>query len=257
MAKWLTDKDFRDRFWARVQKGDCWEWIGSTNHDGYGNFNARQGGLIFYRAHRFSWHINKGPMPPGIDVCHKCDHPPCVNPDHLFLGTMKDNVADREAKGRGATVGASNANAKLTENQVWEILESNATTLALGKKYEVHPTVISNIRLGKKWSSLTGIKYNSTVTYPNKAAVLPQTETQMEADGETDAVALQSQKFACLLCQDKGSYGVTSTATGETRTEKCPSCSVDTRQNPEWRSKCKGCQTPIPTGAKYCGDCFI
>jgi len=163
MTRKLADKDFIDRFWARVRKstGGCWEWIGSRNQDGYGNFHARQDGLVFWRAHRFSCHINHGPIPPDMDVCHECDNPACVNPKHLWLGTMKDNVADREAKGRGATTGAKNGNAKLTENQVLEIVQSGETTIALGSKYGVHPSAITNIRLGKKWSSVTGIKYDA------------------------------------------------------------------------------------------------
>lgn len=87
------------RFWSKVDKGPgCWTWTGATQNYGYGAVTIH--GLT-RRAHRVSWELAHGPIPDGLHVCHRCDNPPCVNPDHLFLGTAQDNVDDKDAKGRG------------------------------------------------------------------------------------------------------------------------------------------------------------
>lgn len=85
----------------------CWLWSGSLGSTGYGHI--RQGDDVLH-AHRASWELFKGLLPPGLFVCHKCDVMPCVNPDHLFLGTPKDNMKDMSAKGRlRGVVGRSGA----------------------------------------------------------------------------------------------------------------------------------------------------
>lgn len=82
-------------FWSRVDKsGDCWLWTGARDGKGYG----RLGNKV---ASRLSWELSHGPIPRGKLVCHKCDNPPCVRPDHLFLGSPADNFYDMVAKGRG------------------------------------------------------------------------------------------------------------------------------------------------------------
>lgn len=94
-------------FWRRVAvrgPDDCWPWTG-----------ARAGkmryGCLWWAdrvrvAHRVAWELTYGPIPPGVQVCHSCDNPPCCNPAHLFLGDNQENVADREAKGRTRGWGA-------------------------------------------------------------------------------------------------------------------------------------------------------
>lgn len=91
-----------DRFWEKVDKrghDECWGWNGSKSSHGYGQLRIND---RLNMAHRFSYELHNGPIPDGLDVLHKCDNPPCCNPNHLFVGTAKDNTADMLAKGRGS-----------------------------------------------------------------------------------------------------------------------------------------------------------
>lgn len=90
--------DIRDRLLSRViHSGDCWEWTGSYGGDGYPVIGIRR---RQYRAHRIAFEVFRGEQANDFLVCHRCDNPKCINPDHLFLGTAKDNTADCFDKGR-------------------------------------------------------------------------------------------------------------------------------------------------------------
>lgn len=98
-------------FWSMVAKSDgCWVWTGTRWSTGYGRL---VGGRA---AHRVAWELTNGPIPRGLLVCHHCDNPPCCRPDHLFLGTSKDNAMDASAKGRLLTGKSHPAN---TQREKW------------------------------------------------------------------------------------------------------------------------------------------
>lgn len=90
-----------ERFWLYVQKSDgCWNWTGGLSSKGYAILKGEGGDGKRLQSSRVSWEIHNGPIPPGLFVCHRCDNPKCVRPDHLFLGTQTDNMQDCIRKGR-------------------------------------------------------------------------------------------------------------------------------------------------------------
>lgn len=141
------------RFWRKVNASgpdECWEWRGAKRA-GYGRLES---GSVQWQAHRLSWTIRHGPAPKGLYVCHHCDNPGCVNPDHLFLGTAKDNHDDMLRKGRGNPCGFG---IKLTESQVIMIKSSSLSASKVIEKFDLPCRVanISHIRTGKTWAHVT------------------------------------------------------------------------------------------------------
>lgn len=139
------------RFWSRVIKSDgCWGWVGYTDKRGYAQFH-KDGAKT--RAHRVSWEIHNGPIPPGLCVCHHCDNPTCTKPDHLFLGT----TADKLAKGRNVSNpprGSAHVLAKLNEanvRQVMRRLRLGDRQAAIAMDYGVAPSVVSSIATRTTW----------------------------------------------------------------------------------------------------------
>lgn len=97
-----TEAEIQRRFWSLVRISDgCWEWTGALDKDGYGRHFHRTGA---FKSHRYSYEISVGPIPDELHVCHHCDNPACVRPDHLFLGTRSDNMRDCMRKGRAKNV---------------------------------------------------------------------------------------------------------------------------------------------------------
>jgi hypothetical protein len=150
-----------DRFWNKVQRvGDgCWEWTATRDSDGYGRIlvgSRSDGTRQNARAHRVSYLLNCGSIPSGMEVLHKCDNPPCVRPDHLFLGTVDDNMKDMVAKKRAANqAGERNGFAKLTEDAVTAIrlaARDGESRGALARAYHVSESCIRAIVTNKRWA---------------------------------------------------------------------------------------------------------
>ncbi len=142
-----------------IRQEGCWEWKGPIAKGGYPVMSCRRE-IGSDRGHRASWMIYKGPIPKGMLVCHSCDNPICTNPNHLWIGSQKQNNDDKIAKGRGkyeqppSKKGSLNNAAKLTEEQVKEIkilLEKGLTMIAIGKQYGVSKTTILRIKKGTNW----------------------------------------------------------------------------------------------------------
>lgn len=146
-----------ERFFRFVVKREvCWEWTGNRQTNGYGAFGISYG--VSQPAHRFSYELHKGKIPPGMFILHACDNRLCVNPDHLSVGTALDNALDRESKGRGnqrCPIGEGNPNNKLTEDAVRDIRFSAETGSTMAQKYAVSQSVVSQIRRGVTWKHVT------------------------------------------------------------------------------------------------------
>jgi hypothetical protein len=132
-------------FIGETNERGCIVWSGYKSHDGYGRFYM--GNNITVAAHRFSYEINCGPIPDNLQVLHKCDNPPCVNPEHLFLGTPNDNAKDRAKKGRQQRHhGESNPNSKVSVEDVKEIRKMHKQGYTSKQIAELFPIASSSIR---------------------------------------------------------------------------------------------------------------
>ena len=141
-----------DVFWSRVRvlsDTECWEWMGCRNCHGYGRFCYK---ASMWLAHRLVWTWERGDIPDNLCVLHRCDNPPCCNPNHLFLGTYSDNNQDKAAKGRAKSPclsGETHGRAKVTDSQVLTMRELHKSGLflhrELAERYGISKSQVGNI----------------------------------------------------------------------------------------------------------------
>lgn len=162
----MVRKPLSERFWPKVplpsSPDGCMEWSGNRDIAGYGVIRSGGKDEPVLKAHRVAWEFTNGPIPDGLFVCHSCDNPPCVRPDHLFVGTVGDNNRDMIAKGRYAKVRPSNRGelhhgAKLSEEQVRRVRVLRAegkTYTAISDATGVNRITACAIIKGRIWAWL-------------------------------------------------------------------------------------------------------
>jgi hypothetical protein len=123
----------------RIPESGCWIWLGSITNHGYGTMTL--GARTNISAHRASYELKHGPIPDGMLALHTCDIKCCVNPDHIFIGTQKENMADKVRKNRQAK-GEKHGMHKLTEPQAVEIKSSTKRPMDLAKEFNCSATTI-------------------------------------------------------------------------------------------------------------------
>ena len=139
------------RFWDKVEKTDtCWLWTAGKDPNGYGRFGIDRKARL---AHRVAYEMLVGPIPKGLYCCHTCDNPSCVNPEHLFIGTQKDNMKDMAKKLRGCH-GTKSPNTKLTEGDVVAIREDPRSNRVIGRDYGVSNGTVGCIKRRVSWSHI-------------------------------------------------------------------------------------------------------
>lgn len=147
------------RLLARIKKTDagCWEWTGAKCYAGYGKMYANRKARD---THRIAYEVFCGPIPDGMYVCHRCDNPPCVNPEHLFLGTPKANQQDMRDKGRAVHLkGEAKSSAGLTDADVLRLRKmfgGGVKRSEIATTFGLDETTVTHIATGKIWKHLPG-----------------------------------------------------------------------------------------------------
>ncbi len=150
----MNIKERFDSKWTPEPFSGCWLWNGApAGRKGYGRF--RLNGKV-QLAHRVAWQIYRGEIPEFLCVLHDCDTSGCVNPDHLHIGTVRDNAIEAVERGHWVNInGERNGNARLTNAQVIEIRNLiGISNKAIARRFGVSPSVIDKVRTGASWKHL-------------------------------------------------------------------------------------------------------
>lgn len=146
------------KYFVRSGAYDCWLWTGYKNERGYGVIYSGAPQRRVLKAHRVVYELEKGKIPNGLILCHHCDTPACVNPNHMFVGTHRENVLDMLRKGRRKTeyaVGERQGCAKLTSDSIPVILSDPRPASALAEQYGVNASTIRRVRQGIQWRHIS------------------------------------------------------------------------------------------------------
>lgn len=148
--------EVRFKMQYKIATTGCWEWVSGKDADGYGLFSGLVNGTPYRRAHRWSWAFhNNAPIPKWGNICHTCDNPSCVNPEHLWLGTAMDNQQDKHRKGRAnAPFGEQIPGSKLLEQQVLAIIADPRPASRIAAEYGIAAGTVSDIKRRKSWAHL-------------------------------------------------------------------------------------------------------
>lgn len=149
------DEDMKLKLHGKIQNANgCWEWKGFRLKTGYGKFSYKRKS---YLAHRISWYLFNGPIPDYLCVCHKCDNPPCINPEHLFLGTQVDNIQDMIKKNRRDFKGENAPYRKLSSNQVLkirELIQNGVKQKEICRIFDITQGHVASIKYRRCWKEL-------------------------------------------------------------------------------------------------------
>jgi hypothetical protein len=155
MRSWSRKpRPLAERFLEKVEvhgPEECWPWLGAVGRHGYGNIGAGDGRTL--RAHRVSYTLTYGAIAEGLVVCHRCDNPRCVNPNHLFIASQATNLKDMTEKDRSAR-GERSTVAKLNDIAVLAIRAANARQIDLAHSFGVSPMTISLAKRRLTWRHL-------------------------------------------------------------------------------------------------------
>ena len=147
-------KTIEQQFWSKVDrksKEQCWEWTGAKNNAGYGNMKVNG---KYVNSHRVSYELNnKKKIKEGLFICHHCDNPSCVNPNHLFSGTPLENDADKVKK-RRHVFGMKHPRAKLVDQDIIKIKSSSGPHKYIADEYGVSRRLIGMIKQGSIWKHI-------------------------------------------------------------------------------------------------------
>lgn len=155
-GNWRKTESLEDRFNQYVVRNEsgCWDWIGAGGSTGYGSVTYKTKRIS---AHRISYELYKGKIQKGLFVCHTCDNRKCTNPDHLFLGTIQENLKDMRDKKRH-NLGSKNARSKLTEEEVVSLRKMNRVRYfeqqELSKHFDITRSAVSFILNNKSWKHI-------------------------------------------------------------------------------------------------------
>ena len=142
----------------QIKQDGCWDWTGFRDKDGYGRVSSSYAKELHAQtSHRASWIVNFGEIPKGKIVRHKCDNRICTNPEHLKLGTLKENSQDM-VKAKRHAFGTKNGNSKLDEDDIKfirKMLDRNKNQALIAELFDIHKDTVFKIKSGRSWAHIT------------------------------------------------------------------------------------------------------